>query len=181
MTKMSRKQRILNALIFAAVFIAIPLLISASIDRYAPASYFIKFNEITVGDMQYGTWNQNVTIERRVRKNLQGKPRQELILFEPDTNAPTEKVAETDEPKNPVLYEVTETGSVSFINDWSKKIPIEKLNTLQVGKEYYWLWIVEVQITPTRTETFYVKTNKFKILPPASVIEINNPDIIINK
>ena len=159
--------------IFASIFIFAPQIFTSFVDTFAPTSYFFNLEQIEVGDMQYGTWQQNISIDRTVRKNIFGSPQVEMYVYKDGDVEQARKVTTVLPPIEKILYEKDSNNNVSYIRDWSEKIDKELLESLSLDETYHWLWIIEVELTKNRTEIVHVSTNGFKILPPAKIEQVN--------
>jgi len=173
---------------FASVFIIVPLFFTTLIEEFAPVEYFVDVQQLEVGDMQHGTWSQNISLTRKVRKDLFGQTFQELRLTREGDTSETFFFA-TQKNQVPILFEVQEDNNVSFVRDWSEQIdrinpvtgvteqfprvPQSVLESLEVGESYYWTWVFEFDTTKDRTDIVTKRSNSFTILPTTQVIEIN--------
>lgn len=172
-------------LIWIGFVFLVMITLQFSIDYYtekkAPTSYYIDVEEIHVSDMTYGEWEQDIRITRNPRTNVFGYVYQELYAYTHDPDEPAIKLYQTkrNNEDNPILFEISETGDAYYSRNWLSKIPKDKLEKLEVGKEYFFIWVIEFDINEYRRERnmdiINVQTNNFKVLPPRKFndLEIN--------
>lgn len=181
------KHRVVNMAIFAVAFMVVPLIFTSLVEKFAPVEYFVDVQSLEVGDMQKGLWQQQVSLTRKVKRNLYGSTFQELRLTK-EIDADTTFYYQTRKTDAPVLFEHQEDNNVSFVRDWSAeverinpvtgeyeqlpRVPEKVLNQLEVGEQYYWTWVFEFETTKNRTDIVQVRSNSFTVLAPPAVTEI---------
>lgn len=157
-----KKNAILCAIIGAVVFSLVPIVIHESINRFAPISYWVDIQSIIVSDIDIETLHQSVTINRVVRNEINGYPRQELQLVKVDD--PDNELLTTAPSVSPVDFEKKENNTTLLpVNFWIKKgIEQELRNTLEIDTLYRWVWVIEFVRPNGETEIERYPTNTFQ-------------------
>lgn len=163
MTKVQKHRiRLASAAIMAVVFGMIPVLVDEAINRFAPISWWVDVQEIRVSDLEMGTMHQEIEIHRKVRRELNGWPRQELYLV---TSQGEVEIISTGEPTFLADYEKRD-GDVEYLplDFWERKgIKDDLLKQTSEGEVYRWVWVIEFIKPNGTTEIERHGSNWFKL------------------
>lgn len=153
--------KILLAILGALIFTTLPSNINGIYNAYAPIDWFVDVQSIEVTDLTLKTMEQDITIYRKVNRELNGFPRQELFQVMPD--GLEREVYNVPAPEVPADYEPTTTQS-TYLGDsfWHCKGVADDLRrVIEPGAKYRWVWVIEYIRPDGSTEIVRHPSNVF--------------------
>jgi hypothetical protein len=159
------KQNIPNFIasaIGAIIFMTLPILGNEYIDRFANISHWVDIKSIEVSNIDIDTLEQDITINRKVKRELNGIPKQELFLV---TDNGEDVLFDTPRTSFLVSYEPNDTQSAELPRDfWINKDGVEEdlRKHLTIGQKYKWVWVIEFIRPNGQTEISRYESNIFE-------------------
>ena len=129
--------KIISIMIFAMFFLGGMVIVDTIVYKALPFNHFVEYIDVVHADVCYGEREQEIFVERIVRKDLAGSINSELFLVKHDPDLlVTQANIRVYEEKKPIIYNDNETNSEKII---------AKLPHLEVG-DYYWIRLVTLEL-----------------------------------
>ncbi len=161
-TTLQRKSNaIIGAIIGGLLFTLLPIIVDESIKRFAPVEWYVEVQQIVVSDINASTTEQDIKIYRKVKREINGKPRQELYLI--DATGATTEIYDTPISLDLADYEKRGDNIENLgTNFWIQKGVSEDLKQALIpGHIYRWVWVIEFILPSGETEIRRYYSNTF--------------------